>query len=161
MPNTPLSWTRAELRCWQEKANLLAKQIKEGRPLKEIYFEVINGHYRFVSPRDKDSNRWRRKTVKWWNDYLETQEKTVLSVKRTKPTLKRSEKWTEKQVSRTLGKLYVAKAESHGQEKADSYIQHLLELGISKLTETDETDIQQYKQEQLSSAYWGIRKDDL
>lgn len=161
LPNTPLSWTRAELRCWQEKANLLAKQIKEGRPLKEIYFEVINGHYRFVSPRDKDSNRWRRKTVKWWNDYLETQEKTVLSVKRTKPTLKRSEKWTEKQVSRTLGKLYVAKAESHGQEKADSYIQHLLELGISKLTETDETDIQQYKQEQLSSAYWGIRKDDL
>ena len=46
-------------------------------------------------------------------------------------------------------------------EKADNYIQHLLELGISKLTKVDETDIQQYKQEQLSSAYWGIRKDDL
>ena len=46
-------------------------------------------------------------------------------------------------------------------KKADGYIQHLLELGISKLTETDETDIQQYKQEQQSSAYWGIRKDDL
>jgi len=43
----------------------------------------------------------------------------------------------------------------------DNYIQHLLELGISKLTKVDETDIQQYKQEQLSSAYWGIRKDDL
>ena len=114
-----------------------------------------------MGDRDKDSNRWRRKNVKWWNDYLETKEKTVLSVKRTKPTLKRSELWTEKQVSRTLGKLYVAKAESHGQEKADNYIQHLLELGISKLTKVDETDIQQYKQEQLSSAYWGIRKDDL
>lgn len=161
LPEMPSSWTRAELRCWQEKANLLAQQIKKGRPLKEIYFEAINGHYRFVSPRDKDSNRWRRKNVKWWNDYLETQKKTVLSVKRTKATLKRSELWTEKQVSRTLGKLYVAKAESYGQEKANGYIQHLLEIGISKLTETDETDIQQYKQEQQSSAYWGIGKDDL
>ena len=92
---------------------------------------------------------------------MSVREKTVLSVKRTKPTLKQSELWTEKQVSRTLGKLYVAKAESHGREKADNYIQHLLELGISKLTEVDETDIQQYKQEQLSSAYWGVRKDDL
>ena len=37
---------KGRARCWQEKANLLAKQMKDGRPLKEIYFEAINGHYR-------------------------------------------------------------------------------------------------------------------
>lgn len=161
LAETPTSWTRAELRCWQKKANLLAQQIREGTPLKEIYFEAINGHYRFVSPQDNDSNRWRRKAAKWWSSYLNTQEKTVLSVKRTKPTLKQSEMWTEKQVSRTLGKLYVAKAESYGEDKANEYIQRILEIGISKLTDLDETDIQQYKQEQQSSAYWGIRKDEM
>ena len=36
LPEMPSSWTRAELRCWQEKANLLAQQIKKDVPLKRF-----------------------------------------------------------------------------------------------------------------------------
>ena len=77
------SWIRAELRCWQEKANIIAKQLFIKRPLSSIYFEAINGHYRFVQPNATDTNRWRRKKVKWGLDYLKTENQTVLSVERT------------------------------------------------------------------------------
>ena len=93
------SWVRAELRCWQGKANIIAQQMVLKRPLTAIYFEAINGHYRFVRPNDRDTNKRRRQPVKWWLDYLKTETKTQLSIERTKPTLRQSEQWTEKQVS--------------------------------------------------------------
>lgn len=81
---------RAELRCWQEKANIIATQIQSRKPLVAIYFEAINGHYRFVTPNAKDKNKRRRKNVKWWQEYVQTEKKTILSIKRDKPTLKQS-----------------------------------------------------------------------
>lgn len=152
------SWIRAELRCWQEKANIIAEQMFLKRPLSSIYFEAINGHYRFVQPNSKDSNCWRRKKVKWWINYLNTEHKTVLSVIRTKPTLKQSEIWTEKQVAKTLAKVYIAKYQAYDVQKAEDYIQGLLKEGLSKLNDNDEKDIEQYIREQNSSPLWGQKK---
>ena len=157
--NTPY-WIRAELRCWQKKSNIIANQINLHRPLTTIYFEAINGHYRFVVPNAKDTNLRRRTCVKWWKDYIGTKNKTVLSISRTKPTLKDSEKWTEKQVSKTLAKLYLAKYKAYNFEKADNFIYNLLQRGMNKLTENDEKEIEQYIREQQSSSLWGIKKDD-
>ncbi|MFU2206101.1 replication initiation factor domain-containing protein [Streptococcus pluranimalium] len=153
-------WVRAELRCWQEKANIISYQISLQRPLVAIYFEAINGHYRFVTPNGTDSNKRRRQSVKWWLDYIGTAGKTILSVKRTKPTLKQSEAWTEKQVAKTLAKLYIAKYEAYDGKQADKYLQHLIQKGLSKLTDNDEKDITQYIREQQSAYHWGIEKDD-
>ena len=155
------SWVRAELRCWQGKANIIAQQIFLKKPLTAIYFEAINGHYRFVRPNDKDTNKRRRQPVKWWLDYLQTETKTRLSIERTKPTLRQSEQWTEKQVSKTLAKLYVAKYEATTLERADQFLQDLLKLGLSKFTNSDEKEIDQYVREHQSSDTWGIQKDDL
>ncbi|AGU76922.1 replication initiation factor domain-containing protein [Streptococcus intermedius] len=143
------------------KANIIAQQIALKRPLAAIYFEAINGHYRFVRPNDKDSNKRRRPPVKWWQDYLQTEIKTRLSIERTKPTLKQSEQWTEKQVSKTLAKLYVAKYEATTLEGADQYLQSLLKLGLSKFTSSDEKEIDQYVREYQSPNTWGMQKDDL
>ena len=41
-------------------------------------------------------------------------------------------------------------------KKADGYIQHLLELGISKLTETDETDIQRVQTKSNKTQLIGV-----
>lgn len=155
------TWIRAELRCWQEKANIIATQIQSRKPLVAIYFEAINGHYRFVTPNAKDKNKRRRKNVKWWQEYVQTEKKTILSIKRDKPTLKQSEVWTEKQVSKTLAKLYIAKYEAYSQEKAETFIQNLLRMGMEKLSELDEKEIEQYIREQHNSDNWGIKKDDL
>ncbi|HEL0001780.1 TPA: replication initiation factor domain-containing protein [Streptococcus equi subsp. zooepidemicus] len=152
------SWVRAELRCWQEKANIIAEQLFIKRPLSSIYFEAINGHYRFVRPNATDTNRWRRKKVKWWLDYLKTENQTVLSVERTKPTLRQSEVWTEKQVAKTLAKVYIAKYQAYDVQKAEDYIQSLLKEGLSRLTDNDEKDIEQYIREQNSSPLWGQKR---
>ena len=154
-------WVRAELRCSQGKANIIAQQIVLKRPLTAIYFEAINGHYRFVRPNDRDTNKRRRQPVKWWLDYLQTETKTRLSIERTKPTLRQSEQWTEKQVSKTLAKLYVAKYEATTLEEANQFLQDLLKLGLSKFTNSDEKEIDQYVREHQSSGTWGIQKDDL
>lgn len=155
------SWIRSELRLWQGKANTIAKQLNDKRPLAEIYFEALNGHYRFVRPNDKDKNKWRRQNVKWWDEFLETEEKTTLNVTRTKPTLKKAENWIEKQISKTLAKLYIAKTEVFGEETAQKFLFEVIEKGIRELTSTDETDIRQYILEQQNSQTWGIQKDDL
>lgn len=149
------SWIRAELRCWQEKANIIAEQLFLKRPLSSIYFEAINGHYRFVRPNATDSNRWRRKKVKWWLDYLGTENQTVLSITRAKTTLRQSEAWTEKQVAKTLAKVYIAKYQAYDVQKAEDYIQSLLKEGLSRITDNDEKDIEQYIREQNSSQLWG------
>ena len=84
-----------------------------------------------------------------------------MSIERTKPTLKQSEHWTEKQVSKTLAKLYVAKYEATTLEGADQFLQDLLKLGLSKFTNSDEKEIDQYVREHQSSDTWGMQKDDL
>ena len=76
LPEMPSSWTRVELRCWQEKGKLTGSTDKKGRPLKEIstlkrLMDTIALSVREI----RIPNRCRRKNVKWWNDYLETQKK--------------------------------------------------------------------------------------
>ncbi len=75
--------------------------------------------------------------------------------------MKQSEQWTEKQVSKTLAKLYVAKYEATTLEGADKFLQDLLKLGLSNFTNSDEKEIDQYVREHQSSEYWGMQKDDL
>ncbi|MTV80775.1 replication initiation factor domain-containing protein, partial [Streptococcus pneumoniae] len=108
------------------------------------YFEAINGHYRFIRPNAIDSNRWRRKKVEWWVNYLGTENQTVLSITRAKTTLRESEVWTGNQVAKTLAKVYIAKYQAYDVQKAEDYIQNLLKEGLSKLTDNDEKDIEQY-----------------
>ncbi|HEO2500458.1 TPA: replication initiation factor domain-containing protein [Streptococcus agalactiae] len=155
------SWVRAELRCWQEKANLIANQLNDMRPLASIYFEAINGHYRFVSPKARDKNKRRRESVRWWQNYINTEEKTRLSIVREKPTLRKSEAWTDKQVSKTIAKVYMAKYEAYGIDQAEFFLQNLLRRGVEKFTDNDEKEIEQYVREQQSSENWGIKKADL
>ena len=82
----------------------------------------------------------------------------MLSVIRTKPTLRQSEAWTEKQVAKTLAKVYIAKYQAYDVKKAEDYIQRLLKEGLSRLTDNDEKDIEQYIREQNSSTLWGQKK---
>lgn len=43
-------------------------------------------------------------------------------------------------------------------KKAEGYIQSLLKEGLSRLTDNDEKDIEQYVREQNSSQFWGQKK---
>ncbi len=80
---------------------------------------------------------------------------------REKPTLRQSEAWTDKQVSKTIAKVYMAKYEAYGIDQAEVFLQDLLRRGVEKFTDNDEKEIEQYVREQQSSEYWGIKKADL
>lgn len=75
-----------------------------------------------------------------------------------KPTLRPSEAWANKQVSKTIAKVYMAKYEAYGIDKAEIFLQDLLRRGVEKFTDNDEKEIEQYVREQQSSEYWGIKK---
>lgn len=70
---------------------------------------------------------------------------------REKPTLRQSEAWTDKQVSKTIAKVYMAKYEAYGIDKVEIFLQDLLRRGVEKFTDNDEKEIEQYVREQQSS----------
>ena len=80
------------------------------------------------------------------------------SITRAKTTLRQSEAWTEKQVAKTLAKVYIAKYQAYDVQKAEDYIQSLLKEGLSRLTDNDEKDIEQYIREQNSPQLWGKKR---
>ena len=93
---------------------------------------------------------------------LQTETKTRLSTE-TVPSqrLDSQNDGRKNRSQRPLAKLYVAKYEATTLEGADQFLQDLLKLGLSKFTNSDEKEIDQYVREHQSSNTWGIQKDDL
>ena len=152
-------WVRSELRLFGQKANEVAKLIVTRKPLEEIFFEVLNDSYRFIktSNNSTDKNRWRRPNSKWWNNYLGTQKKTKLEIKRKKRTLETARNYLEKQMSKSLALVLEAERQAYGDDTAFDYIIKLIEDGGNKLTENDRTLISQYALEKNNSSDWGQR----
>lgn len=150
-------WVRSELRLFGQKANEVAKLIVTRKPLEEIFFEVLNDSYRFIktSNNSSDKNRWRRPNSKWWNNYLGTQKKTKLEIKRKKRTLETARNYLEKQMSKSLALVLEAERQAYGDDTAFDYIIKLIENGGNKLTENDRTLISQYALEKNNSSDWG------
>ena len=103
----------AELRCWQERANLLAQQIKKDVPLKRFTLKRLMDTIALSVREIRIPTSWRRKNVKWWRRLLRDTRKDGFKCEADKTHPKNGLSYGQrKQVSRTLGKLYVAKAES-------------------------------------------------
>ena len=66
------AWVRAELRCWQGKANIIAHQIH----LKDLWQPFTlrqSTDIPFCQTKWQGHNKRRRQPVKWWLDYLQTE----------------------------------------------------------------------------------------
>lgn len=155
-------WVRCELRLFGKKANAFAVSMIDHTPLPILFFGLVNQSYRFVLDDEysKDKNKRRRPTVKWWNDYLATKEVTILKIDREKRTLAKSERFLDKQSSKTLAMVYHAKAEAFGDDFANQYILDLISEGEKRLTTKDKELVEQYVQEQQSGKYWGTVRSD-
>ncbi len=152
------SWVRCELRVFGEKANLIANEIAKERPLKSIFFESVNGHYRFVldNVHSNDKNVRRRKPVKWWSDYIGTEKKTELKIVRDKRTMEKTRKFVDKQLAKSLAMLAQAEYEIKGDEGVENLINDLLLKGKQKITDKDWSMIEQCVKEQQSDENWGV-----
>ena len=151
------SWVRSELRLFGDKAVLFAQNMAMKKPLKDLFFSVLASHYRFVLS-DKysiDTKKSRRDTVSWWNEYIQTKERTKLKTVREETTLLKSKEFLETQVARTLSKVYKAYESSQGVESANAYINYLLALGLEKMNDKDYTEVKEFSVEQNNSFSWG------
>lgn len=150
-------WVRSELRLFGQKSNEVAKLISTRKPLEEIFFEILNNSYRFIVPSNKsnDKNRWRRPNTMWWNNYLGTEKKTRLEIKRKKRTLETARNYVEKQMSKSLAIVLEGERQAYGDDKAFDYLIKLIEDGDNKITANDRTLIRQYALEKNNSSDWG------
>lgn len=150
------TWIRVELRLFGKRSNEFAKLMATKKPLKDLYFEVVHSSYRFVvdDRYSADKNKRRRPTVQWWLNYIATKQKTSLKYTRDKPTLKDTEQYLDKQVKKSLAKVYKAKELAIGSEGAVAYIVKLLEEGEEKLTNKDMAEVKQYAEEQNNERFW-------
>lgn len=150
-------WVRSELRLFGQKSNEVAKLISTRKPLEEIFFEILNNSYRFIVPSNKsnDKNRWRRPSTMWWNNYLGTEKKTRLEIKRKKRTLETARNYVEKQMSKSLAIVLEGERQAYGDDKAFDYLIKLIEDGGNKITANDRTLISQYALEKNNSSDWG------
>ena len=150
-------WVRSELRLFGQKSNEVAKLISTRKPLEEIFFEILNNSYRFIVPSNKsnDKNRWRRPNTMWWNNYLGTEKKTRLEIKRKKRTLETASNYVEKHKSKSLAIVLEGERQAYGDDKAFDYLIKLIEDGDNKITANDRTLIRQYALEKNNSSDWG------
>lgn len=150
------TWIRSELRLFGKRAGEFAKIMATKKPLKDIYFEVVHSSYRFVvdDVHSADTNKRRRPTVQWWLNYIATKQQTSLKYIREKPTLKGAEKYLNKQVAKSLAKVYKAKELASGSDVAVAYVLKLLEDGEKKLTDKDLAEIEQYVEEKKNEVSW-------
>lgn len=139
-------WVRWELELTGKKAMLVAFKISSGRPLNSIIKGVLSAHYCFKTQPKKRSdlqNKSRLSTMRWWDKFIDGIEAIPLKVQREKLTLTKKKKWIEDSTAKSLSMIYEAFKRLRGEEYAEIYLKELIESGKEKITDLDETLIEQ------------------
>ena len=64
-------WTRTEVRYRHEKAQDIVEYLIITRDINKCVKGVLKDYVRFVEKPNNDTNKWRRKTAKWWDKFLD------------------------------------------------------------------------------------------
>lgn len=141
------TWIRWELELTNKKAELVCSHIAKGTPLNLIIKGILSSHYSFkTQPKGTKidfHNKARWNTMRWWNNFVGNIPKIPLRVKKEKLTLQNKKAWIEKSTTKSRAMLYEVYKSAYGEDYANQYIQEELSLGRKKLTEIDQTMIEQ------------------
>ncbi len=146
-------WVRWELELTGNKAMQVAKQISNGKPLNIIVKGILSAHYCFkTQPKNISDlhNKNRLPTMRWWQKFVDGIEAIPLKVKREKLTLKKKKKWVENSTVKSISMLYESFRRVHGEKYAELYLKELIQMGKEKMTEFDQTLIEQRVLELIS-----------
>lgn len=139
-------WVRWELELTERKAMQVALHITRGRPLNVIIKGILAAHYCFKTQPKKASdfhNKNRLPTMKWWKRFVEGIEANPLRVQREKLTLKQKKNWVEKSTVKSISMLYESFSRVYGERYADLYLKELIHMGKERITEYDQSLIEQ------------------
>lgn len=139
-------WVRWELELTGKKAMQVALHISNRKPLNVIVKGILSAHYCFKTQPKSDSdfhNKNRLPTMKWWQKFVDGIEAIPLKVKREKLTLKNKKNWVENSTVKSISMLYESFRRVYGEKYAEHYLKELIHMGKEKITESDQTLIEQ------------------
>ena len=139
-------WVRWELELTDGKAMQVGYHIAGGKPLNVIVKGILSAHYCFKTQPKKDSdfhNKNRLPTMRWWQKFTDGIETIPLKVSRDKITLKKKKGWIEKSTVKSISMVYESFVRVYGEKYAEVYLKELIHMGREKITESDQTLIEQ------------------
>lgn len=139
-------WIRWELELTGGKAMLVSLHISNGKPLNTIVKGILSAHYCFkVQPKTESDlhNKNRLSTMRWWEKFMNGVDSIPLKITREKLTLKKKKHWVEHSTAKSISMLYESFKLAYGEKYADLYLKELILMGKDKITETDQTLIEQ------------------
>jgi phage replication initiation protein len=139
-------WVRWELELTERKAMQVANYIASSKPLSLIIKGILSAHYCFKTQPKKASdfhNKNRLSTMRWWEKFVGGIETIPLKVNREKPTLKKKKGWIENSTAKSISMVYEAFSRVYGEEYAELYLKELIHMGKGKITDSDQTLIEQ------------------
>lgn len=88
--------------------------------------------------------------MRWWQKFVDGIEAIPLKVKREKLTLKKKKNWVENSTVKSISMLYESFRRVYGEKYAELYLKELIHMGKEKITESDQTLIEQRVLELMS-----------
>lgn len=134
-------WNRTEIQARDERAFVIGSYIAmEDMGLGEVVAGILRNYVQFCD-KEKDTNKGRWNISKFWEKFLGDVEPLKLTMVASDRTLERSHDWIDKQVDKTLAKLWLAN------EGQIDWLVKSLEYGANKLNESDLIFIEQSKEQ--------------
>ncbi|MBC1796072.1 replication initiation factor domain-containing protein [Listeria booriae] len=88
------SWKRTEIQLRDEKANMLASEIRSSsKTLRELAFGFLKGNLNFLVENPEQSNKSRWDSCRFWERFLENAEPVKLEIQPTVNTLLDTQDW--------------------------------------------------------------------
>ena len=144
-------WYRCEIRLRRESAkNFLNKAVNEYKDFGELTISVLNNLISIKDYKHNQSNntdRYRWKNAKWWNEFVQTNKKQPLSSKAIQTSIQRKASWIEKSVEKTLASVFIANTDHFMEHDLQDYIIN----GIKKFDKMTLEQINSYRVEKGAS----------
>lgn len=146
-------WVRWELELTEKKAMQVAIHLSNGKPLNSLFKGILLAHYSFKTQFKgivDYHNKSRLPNMKWWDKFVGGIDAIPLKVTREKPTMKKKKKWIEDSTVKSLSMVYETFERVYGKQYADVYLKGLIQMGKSKILDSDKTLIEQRTLELLN-----------
>jgi len=137
------TWTRLEVVYRKERAKKLVYHIIDRKlSVGEAIRGTLKQYIRFIKPpRNRDSNKARWPSAKWWEQLLDNVEKLQLTSKREPKSIDDMAAWLDRQIAPTIAAILTA------YEGDISWLHDIIKNGASRLSQRHRDAITQYLQE--------------
>ena len=130
-------WTRTEVRYRHEKAQDIVEYLIITRDINKCVKGVLKDYVRFVEKPNNDTNKWRRKTAKWWDKFLDNIDVIKLASPKVYTSIEKKKEWLKDDVSKTQLMCLLGELDIKSDNNSLELILNLLKLGVTKIKDKD------------------------